>query len=718
MSGVPIDNTAIAIINSDTGYTPSNSILSSTLATNNNINELENTVTDTFGNIVHDGSIEYVETQEDRDARAYWASLMEQANEPSLLTLEDKYAFTVDWGDGSEPQEFISLEETPDVWYHEYTKPGTYTVAINGVFKRFYSYEGWSGNLIVDGEYVYDRDGVIVSQKENYATQSYMTKVIAWGNTQLESCTSCCCRSIKLKSIPMYDTTNSFNKVTSFESAWYDSSLPSIPYDSNTGNGLFSNMNELTDCYRIFQYCNFKEEIPSLLFSNCAKLSSLGYAFSECSISGELPETMFSLLPSLTNITNIFSDVEFEKAELKSTTFDNCKNLTNISLSFKGSSILGELPSGLFKNNNLIKDAYSAFDGFTKITSVGKDLLSGLISDDIQIQLFLAGTLIETIPDGFFLNLTGNNVWAPRFCSSCEKLKNIPSDLFDEISHFKMCCGMFGNCTTLTSSCPSYPSNGDFNSYETLQKYLGIFAKCKSMTDFNAIPKELGGEGTRLFPKYHVGMICLNDGSFIEIKDFVYDPGNKPIGFCVYSDDEINTIVAFNERSGNIGSGSSINSLFYKEGCPLPKYPNNSYMMRINEVFDFEYPKTAEEYTREFFAWSGYTENKQNLPGYAFIEDYQTGENGWFWRLPNPKELIYAWGLQWWIDSACEKIIEESYGDYTVSNCYRPGRAMFSFDTIWNNGVYKIETFGNWSSSGLLSANGGAVRPFCTIPQS
>ena len=719
MSGVPIDDTAIAIINSDTAYTPSNSILSSTLATNKNINELENSVTDIFGNIVHDGTIEYVETQEDRDARAYWDSLMEQTNEPSLLTLEDKYAFTVDWGDGSEPQEFISLEETPDVWYHEYTKPGTYTVSINGVYKIFSSYPAWSGNLIIDGEYFRDKDGEIILRQWQYATNFYLRKIIAWGNTQLENISQCCIKSRYLQSIPMLDTTNSFANVIAANSCWYGSVLSYIPYDSNTERGLFSNCEKLTSVIRLFEQCNFNEEIPPLLFQNCTELSNISYAFSLCRIIGNLPSTMFAGLPALINAERTFNEVKFNNASLPSDIFNNCKGLHSIKGLFYESTLIGELPSGLFKNCSNLSYLQLAFYNNTGINSIGKDLLLGIESDNVQLGYFISNTNIEEIPEGLFGKLKGTSVWAPSVCYEMPKLKTIPSTLFEEISGFLNCMGMFANCPEITSSCPDEPSNGDFDSYSGISKYFGIFANSTKMADYGTIYKELGGGGVRKFPQYNVGKICLNDTTFVEIEDFVYDPDNKPIGFCAYSDDTRNIVVGLNEYAGYFTTNAFRGDLL-SEGCPFVNFSNKTYRNYPSTLYNYsDFSKTAEEYTREFFAWSGYTTHRDDYVAYKWLEEYKVDNEDIFWHGSLPKETFNAIMLRAWMKKACQKIISESFGDFDKSNCYQPGLNDLACSCIgyYSDGCWSCGFSGTYDTFGLL-LNSNMMRPFCTIPQS
>ena len=677
---VPINDVTIEIINSDTANTYSHNSVS-TLATNS---ENSATTTDVFGNIVDNGTIIHEETQEEKDYRAYLELLEAEAVTPSPQTLEDLYSFTVDWGDGSEPEEFISLEETPTAWYHTYEKGGTYNVTVNGVFKYLYSYAGWNGQLTHNGQYVYDTDGAIIQSMSNHSTRRFLTKVIAWGNTQFTNCNQGLCSAYKLQSIPMYDTTESFSKVTSFASMFYNAqSFKQIPYDSNTERGMFTNSPEVTSFSRTFEYVKFGAEIPPLLIANCPKVTDMAFMFESCSIKGNLPDAMFLGLPLLTNIQSLFSATSFDGA-LSSTLFDECPNITNMQQTFNNCIFDGGVPEGLFKNLNKCNNIIGTFFNDNQIkTALGKDTLSGLTADNLSAHTTFKGctNIPGSIEEGFFSHMAGDNIWAPQMFAICSALTSISSTLLEEISHFANVENMFALCTHITSPCPSFPSNGDFNSYETLQKYLGIFAGCSRMADYSTMPKELGGEGDRLFPQYHTGAICLDDGTFVEIEDFVYDPDNKPIGFCVHSDDDGNIVMAFNHY---YGKGVNSASFSWKNVPDSPIY--QAYLGNIT-------PYTGEEVCKQFYEWSGYTSNKAMYPAFEFCENYKPANNDRIWWLPiGLSQQRYCAYQAIWMRVACEKIIVESNGDYTSENCYAPsnGHYITSCQFAGDSGLYRI----------------------------
>jgi hypothetical protein len=73
------------------------------------------------------------------------------------------YHFTIDWGDGNRSN---IIQNVCDDIYHEYKETGEYTIEINGLF------EGFNVN----------------SNKSDYVhIKSLITKIIDWGNTELQA---------------------------------------------------------------------------------------------------------------------------------------------------------------------------------------------------------------------------------------------------------------------------------------------------------------------------------------------------------------------------------------------------------------------------------------------------------------------------------------------------------------------------------------------------
>ena len=717
MSGIGINNITVDIINSDTGYTPSTRIT--------RLNQEESysypTVVDPFGNIVSDGTVEYVKTKEEIDYDNYQEQLLSMANEPSTSALEDNYSFTVDWGDGTPLCEFISLDETPEAVYHEYTQPGTYDITINGIFKILCTYPGWSGGIIgSDGNYVYDKDGVRVQDEENYGLSHYLIKVIAWGNTQLSNCLYGLCNANNLVSIPMLDTTNSFENVTNTAYFFYYTDLNEIPYDSNIEKGLFTNLKLNTTFLGTFQGCPFNKEIPPKLISGCESVSAITSMFSYAKITEDIPSAMFEGLPNLNKADSCFYLCNFSNSSLPSTIFDNCPSLITIKDIFYSSNLIGSIPNGIFKKQSSLKDLSSSFYS-NSIEEIEKDAFSGLTNDVLWVSYMFGNCdgFTKGIEEGTFLNMTGSKVYAPcMFMFS--NIPSVPSTLFDEISHFFECRGMFSYCHNLTSSCPSFPSNGDFNTYSGITKYLGIFGGSTKMTDFDTMPAELGGNGNRLFPNYNVGKILLDDGTFVEINDLVYDTNNKPIGFCFHSDDNVDKVMALNRYSGYIAPQFPSANILRQSPLPYtrPQIGLGSIISYDTmKVYDVTYPdnKSSEQYTRDLFQWDFYVENKDNLPGWKFVEDYHTNNPDWFWHLPNIYEVLEIYMLRGWMRHAWDVIINRSNGEFTSSNCrYPTGPKCHSLDLVSGIGVYTI-TNGLILAINQIVLNTGEVWPILTI---
>lgn len=443
--------------------------------------------------------------------------------------------------------------------------------------------------------------------------------------------------------------------------------------------------------------------------------------FGNCQMAGKFPASMLSGLGKLTNISYCFCENKFTEGTLPSTFLDECPNIIDANNTFQNSSISGELPSGFFKNQSKLTKAYSMFYA-SDLTSVGKDALSGLTADKLMLNVMFRQTnkLRCDIPEGFFTHLTGDNVWATQMFYN-SYVNSVPSTLFDEISHFENCAEMFAYCTQLNSPCPAFPSNGDFDSYETIQKYFGIFAKNVYMADFDTIPAELGGHGERLFPKYNVGKICLDDGTFVEIKDFVYDTNNKPIGFCFHSDDNVNKVMAWNDFYGTItNSASTLTQFFYPyDEIPWPyTYSTLGTYPLSSDAWNYTTEKTSAEYTQDLFNWQKYKDNRDVLDGYRFVEEYKAGEhNNYFWHIPNIHEAMEMSMLYAWMYEAVLKLRNSTNGDYNTSNCYYVRVSIATCSVLGENQCYVTYNYGAIVGHRSLSGNMNSVRPIIDIPQ-
>ena len=711
-SSTYVNDLAVQLIESDTGYTPSSATLStfSTLDDDN----APRTVTDPFGNTVWDGESDPEEPEWSRQYTDYLQTMESQASIPSTMAIKDLYSYTVDWGDGSPVQEFVSMEETPEAWWHTYENPGTYDVTVNGLFKRIYSAAGWSGELVRDGEFVTDRDGVRVQYDENYASQHALKKIIAWGNTQLDSLYLCCCNAVELESIPTYDTTESFSQVTSCSSAFYSNSkLAVIPYDSGAQRGMFSNMPLCQDFARTFQGIAYSGSIPPLLIENCPDVTNISYMFHAARVTGDIPAAMLSGLTSVTVARNVFSRTGIS-SEIPASLFSSMPNVIRLEQFFYNSAISGIVPAGLFANQYRANILYSFAGECDKLEGVDKDALSGLTADDLNVQLMFNWCTGMTTPiaEGFFAHLTGRDVFAADMFHACSHIPSVPDTFFEETKDYMDCRGMFGHCINIEK----HPPLPTFDTYADIEKYLGLFVNCQAMEGYDTLPRELGGLGARLFPDYHVGMFYLDDGTFVEVGDLYYDPDNMPVGFCVLSDDSYDYVAAWNGRNGTMTDSAS--------GYHWPDDPEISPLIaNINAVYPQEYlrwefDKTAEEYTRAFFEWSGFTSNPDVHAGMKWLHDYTAGTREHFWHLPLPKIGCAAMTHYRWMTQACEELRSKSSGTFTASNCYAPVAQIPNILRNSYGGSYLSNTQTTLTQySQSMLHNSTSLRPFLSVPK-
>ena len=476
--------------------------------------------------------------------------------EPST---EAMYSYTVDWGDGT--GEFIfdetkTYEENKQAIWHTYAEAGVYDVTINGTYKRIITQGHWNGSFIEDGEYVRDSDGTILTNLYNYGMTENLIAVIAWGNTLLNNMSSAFRMCKRLASIPMYDTTNSFVDVTTFQYAFsYCTSLKSLPFNTNTNRGLFSGCEKATDfSYTFVGDTGLTEPIPIKLIDGCTNVTTVAAMFAECpNMEGSIPTGMFAGLTKLTNAAECFSGNKKMNGELSSDLFKDCPNITNIGWLFNGCTqitgrITRDFMGGLSKLTNMRK----AFYGCKGITGIDSDAFYNLKSDGINCRDAFYGSGITEIPNGLLESLTGKNLSLERMFGNCVDLTSISAT---SLANLKVAGarGIFGGCTSLSSACPD--NNADWDSYEGIQRWYGAFAKT-NLSDIDTVCVELGGDGDRKFSEGKVGAIVLKDGTTVEVKDYTYSASNVPVGI-VYADvylDPAKTVSTIANSQGNVVS--------------------------------------------------------------------------------------------------------------------------------------------------------------------
>ena len=693
MSGVPINDTAISIIESDTGYTGI-----STLSIDAPSDY--NTVVDPFGHACFD-AVEDLEIDNSGTADPQWLEYQEElARTPSTLTLEDMYSFTVDWGDGSPVQEFISLEETPTVWYHEYTAPGTYDVTINGVFAVLRSNHTWSGGLYsgdTQDTRVYDRNGDAVYYQRYYVHENNLKKIIAWGNTRLVNTAQGCIGCSALESVPTYDTTNSFALVTATTGMFQSSSIPALPYDSGALRGLFSNCPNLIAFGSTFRLATrLSEPLPPLLIDGCSAITNCSYAFQGSSrLTGGVPAAMLSGLTMLINAKRMFLGTGLD-GTVPEGLLDDCHDLCQANVFLRATNVSGELPADFFarvnSNNNGKRLEANGMFMETNLSGVHASAFSALCVDTMTAWgMFMRDSgMTFAFPSGMFSAVgDGHDLYAAGMFANCN-IASVPSDVLEDIGRLKDARCIFGGNTSMTGtvSVPEYAT------YADIEHLLGAFAGCSALDNYDEIPAELGGGGNRLFPDYHAGMIALEDGTFVEVKDFVYDKANPPIGWCFESTDTEDKVCAWNNHVAAWMTDATKNGWLYN-------FPDgNPYYDAKGLLYDTVDGKTA---TETWWAWDRYVDNPGIWPQLDAVREYRFGgreEQTW---IPSCSEVSTMVALNTWLKTACDKVVAESGGDWTNSTCYPIGNSanLITSQRVYNQNIMRI-----WDLSEVYDVGG------------
>ena len=633
------------------------------------------TVEDVFGNKVWNGKVEFNQSEfgdylPDDDVEEFIGVLRDlgitvTADDGGTTRDNETYAYTVDWGDGSEPCEFLDYDTTPEAWYHTYEKPGTYDVTINGIFRSMYNLSGENGQLVVDGEYFFDVDGSPIYTTNNYGCVNHCVKVIAWGNTRLKNLSHACNSMYALTSIPITDTTASFTDVVSCEQVFrLCRSLSSFPYDSNTGRGLFSNMPNVLSFDNAFDGCTgITSSIPPALIDNCPLVTTIASMFQDCkNLTGELPVDMFQGLSGLTTTEWMFINCQKLTGTIPSTLFDDCPELVNTAGMFMAcTGLTGIIPAGLFKNCSKLVQMDNMFARCSSITGIEAGVFEGLPTDDTEktMRMMFARTGIAELPDGVFDGLSGSGTCVGAMFANCSSLSAVSSTLLEQCVGFKDCVGVVGGCP-ITSQTPSMPSTGVLDSPENIERFKGFFGDCSDMGGFDTLAAELGGGGARMFPGRHVNSIMLSDKTFVETHDFVYDSGNKPVGFCFASDDEYDYVIAWN---------ASINS----HCTQLSRNSFGEILLKIDlkPIISCYSPRSGETLNNVIFTNEWYQAHKAECPAWQACEQYVTdGTNPGDWKMPECRDAYETLAMFGSFKAACDKVVAESGGEYTSATCY------------------------------------------------
>lgn len=662
----------------------------------------DNTIKDVYGNNCLNGSFNITLKDVDDFLDDEQSNEFLEAAKTLGITLSNRvtvadYDFTVDWGDGTEATyiDGDTYENNKAAIWHTYATHGVYDISINGNFRRIRTYGTRASYLVENGNYVYDTDGVYrLYENYNYGMINCLTSVISWGNTLLTHMEQAFSDCIKLVEIPMYDTTNSFEDVVTFYMAFrFCTSLKKLPFNSNTNKGLFSGCKKVTSFASTFYNCTgLTEPIPIKLIDGCINVRETNNMFAACNnITGSIPNGMFEGLTALTDASSMFAQCVKMDGEISSDMFKDCQNLTNIHRIFYNcSKITGRLTRDFIGGLSKLKNMKMVFYNCSGITGIDADAFYNIKSSDIDaVDAFYNCKGLTEIPEGLIESLTGSNLRLDRMFSGCSGIKSISQNALKNLNVESACC-LFGGCTGLTSALPI--ENPDWSTYEGIQKWYGVFAECDDMANVNNIPLELGGNGNRRFPEGKVGAIVLQDKTFVEVKDYVYNDSNKPVG-VVYADvylDSTKMVPTLTTGEGNVVNKDNPNAVHKIFACTFndTTAPWNNEVSSMEDVttitntsnFNVVYGKTryngeaCHNAIGEFIAQKGYADSR--YPAYEYCKNYNSGIDGVKCFLPDSTDLWNQYTQNELTNKALTKIINGG-GGFDIYNCFPLRRSWY-----------------------------------------
>lgn len=706
-------------------------------------------VTDSFGNKCVDGtytiSIDEINrylTPEQRDEfidsaaklnasdDAFGLSEEDEQAEGQAITVGDNpvYEYTVDWGDGHTAK--YNANGTYDsnkaaIW-HTYNTGGTYKVSIMGVFRKMRTTGSKGDRYVVNKQFKRDKDNLFIYNNDNYGMREYLTSVIAWGNTSLTDCQSAFHGCEKLSSIPMYDTTNSFEDVTDLSHMFHGcTQLASLPYDVKNNKGLFSNCKKATTFAYTFSDCTgLKCAIPQGLINGCSEVTDVSGMFSGCTNLEQLvPSTIFNGLTKLTNAASVFencSNVVIHPANL----FKDCPNVTDISrLFYNCTNLSGVLEQNYIGNLSKLKSARQAFWHCSKLRDLRSGAFKNIKGEGINFREAFCGCGITAIPADCISDLTGKNLMMERMFADCVNLTSLSQD---ELANLKVANarGMFDGCSNLTCTITKNPDWED-NSADGYKRWYSAFAGCAGANYVYHNPStgqiesilmhfELSGEtglkGGRKDKNSRVGMIVVPDSTgnqdnpykYVEYFDLEETDANKAIGI-VYADvlvDGSKTTETLKNGEGNVvqnknGASNVIHKLYicalndgdkqWTNGQNLcediPTIPNTSDVNVAYNLYEWANTGSATLKPTRYFGEEYYNALSQfisgggilldgtsaNYPAHKYVYEYKFGNKKGF--LPDAADLWDQYVQRGLMKKSFDALVAAS-SSKTDSNCY------------------------------------------------
>lgn len=405
---------------------------------------------------------------------------------PVLTTGGGGHIF-VDWGDGSEVEEFVDVRGT-----HVYAKPGLYTITITGEAKSLQ----------------FGADNEITTE---------LKSVVSWGTLGYTTAVDMCLGCAALESIPN-DVAGSFANVKSFIGAFscceslreipsglfryatvakrfedcfsHSASITEIPANlfANctlaedfsyafyaTGTGIVSTNNTLTNFNAVSEQVRAGQlrTIPEGLFANCTKATQFDYVFGATAIEA-IPEDLFAASSVATIFTGAFSACVCLKS-IPEALMLNATAATDIKYMFAGCASITEIPSGMFVNNSAVTNLEYIFYR-TGVSALQAGIFEGLSGVKTIGAVFQDCKSLTTIEEGVFDGLTSAKSF--RYCfADCTSLRSVPEGLLRDMTAAYEFTYMFHN--TALESVPEglFADARDYSSAD----FTYMFSECPNL---------------------------------------------------------------------------------------------------------------------------------------------------------------------------------------------------------------------------------------------
>jgi hypothetical protein len=392
--------------------------------------------------------------------------------------------YTVDWGDGSEPEE--------NATEHTYASSGTYNVTITGLLPGGITFNKSSSK----GE------ARLIEVNGSLLPMVSMSAANIFNN----------CKNLKTISASLFSDNP---QITSFAGTFATcSSLTSIP------EALFANNTEATSFNSTFSTCHGLTSIPEKLFANNKKVTSFSYAFGNCDelTASSIPTKLFAENTEVTTFAGVLQECDkldtvpaglFDNnkkvttfaglfvncisfASIPEGLFDNNTAVTAFNSVFQGCSKLGTIPLGLFDNNTKVTNFSYAFNGCASVTAIPLGLFDNNTKVTTFATTFTNCNRLALIPSGLF----DNNELVTNFYATflgCTGLHAIPARLFDKNTEVTNFNSTFQTCTAINTAIPAwwdtanYPT-GTYPQFGSQSTKTSMFTGCNSATNIGSVP--------------------------------------------------------------------------------------------------------------------------------------------------------------------------------------------------------------------------------------